>query len=239
MKDRVWNLYSDPVFSFVSTPIKVNEQNVKEIILSIDETIIMAGFKYRVYELFPNNRFFEDLELKLSYKKDRLKNFWINSRGENIYSILQTHQWLKNIESLKTKIAYPASVYFILDESNIKMKYHSAINPLISVYSNIFRLDNDNEQNLEIVIESYSDIWYEKVFDLKEIDIMKSNIDDSKLNTPRLNSFLREIESELIKYNSKLEKDTEGNIYNNFTTENRILTDGAIVYQDDIQQLNF
>ena len=59
MKDKVWDIYSDPVFSFVSSPIKVNKQNVKEIVLSIDEAIIKAGFKYQVYELFPNNCFFE------------------------------------------------------------------------------------------------------------------------------------------------------------------------------------
>lgn len=238
MKDKVWNLFSEPVFSFISTPIRVNEENVKEIVLSIDNTIIKAGFKYQVYELFSNQLLFDDDELKLTYRSDRLNKFWTDLRGENVYSILQTHQWLKNEQNRNLNINdYPASLYFTYDGSAIAKKYFtSKVNPLIAVYSNVFKFDNHKEQDLEIIIESYSDIWYGKVYDLENMNSFKSNIVDSKLNAPRLNSFLREIESELAKYDSKLVKDDDGNLYKNETTDNRILIEGEVIYQNDIDE---
>lgn len=240
MKDKIWNIHKDPVFSFISTPIVLNENNAKAIILSIDEAIIKAGLKYGIYELFPHDRLFDNENLKLSYKEDRLSHFWANVRGKNVYSILQTHQWIKNKSSgMNLNEKYPKSLYYTYDSSVVSKRIHSSdITPLITVYSDAFRFDKKKEQHLEIIIESYFDIWYEEVYYFKDMNVTKSNIEDCKLNTPRLNSFLRDIEIELTKYNSNLDHDIEGSIYKNFRTKNRILIRKEVIYQEDITDFN-
>ncbi len=236
MKDKVWHIFEDPVFSFISTPIVLTESNAKEIILSIDEAILKAGLKYSIYELFPRDRFFDNGTLKLSYKEDRLNSFWLNGRGENVYSILQTHQWVKNrINGKDLAEKYPESTYYTYDNAVVTKKiYSSKVAPLLTVYSDAFRFDRKQEQRLEIVIESFFDIWYEEVYCLKDMNIIKSNISDCKLNTPRLNSFLRDIEVELAKYNSKLQQDQEDSLYKKFRSPNRILIKGEVIYQEDV-----
>lgn len=240
MKDKVWHIFENPVFSFISTPIVLNESNAKEIILSIDEAVLKAGLKYGIYELFPRDRFFNNETLKLSYKEDRLNRFWLDGRCENVYSILQTHQWVKNrINGNSLEEKYPESTYYTYENSVVtKIVYSSKVTPLLTVYSDAFRFDRKQEQHLEIIIESFFDIWYEEVYCLKDMNIIKSNIDDCKLNTPRLNSFLRDVEIELSKHNSNLKQDEEGSLYKKFRSQNRILIKGDVVYQEDVNDSN-
>jgi len=229
-------MFREPVFSFVSTPVRVGKKNVKEVVLSIDEAIIKAGFKYQIYELFSSRLVFDNGELRLTYKEDRLNEYWSDSRGEGVYSILQIHQWGEDKQ--KTDSAendYPVSLYFTYNgSSQIERYFHSKVNPMITVYSNAVVFDDKNEQNLEVIIESYSDIWYNKVYDLEGTSSFKDNSVDSMMNTPRLNSFLRDIEAELAKYDSKLVKDFDSDMYADETARNRVLIKGEVVYEDNV-----
>lgn len=240
MDKESWNFFTESVFSFVSTPIKVNRENIKEIILSLDEVIIKAGFRYELYQLAANHLLFDKDNISLTYKSDRLKEFWVNRRGENIFSLLQMHQWSKFINFSDFELnLYPRSIISFREEDSFKKKYYlssSNSNPAITVYSNNIVFDNSDTEDLELYIESYCDVWYDKISDTSKMNNVIGNKVNAYLNTPKLNSFLREIERELNRLGASIKKDTEGNLYNTDTIDNRILLNGKIIYQEDIDE---
>jgi len=55
MENISWNSFDFNTFCFDATPISVNKENIKGIILSIDEAVIFAGMKYQIFmPLTPN-----------------------------------------------------------------------------------------------------------------------------------------------------------------------------------------
>ncbi|NRB54205.1 MAG: hypothetical protein HRU41_41540 [Saprospiraceae bacterium] len=232
---KTWRMFSQTTFSISSTPIEVNVDEIREVLLSIDEAIIKAGFRYQILNVIPNHLFFDFQEIALTYKKDRLKNFWPSSRGTEIYSILQLHQWAKMSENFRLgNNRYPESLIYLKEGKKVETKHiFSSANPVISVYSNNIKFDGNEDQTLEIIIESHSDIWYEKNLDLIDPSIFLDNRENAFLNTPRLNSFIREIEEELNKYGTRFKKADEGNIFEEEISDNGVLLGGKLLYIDD------
>lgn len=247
---KKWKFYKFSCFSYVlSNPIILDRNNAKEIILSIDEAVMIAGFKYEIANFLYSSLLIDNMtnNIRFDYKPSRSKEFWINGFNDsNLYSCFRFHHWRKYQDSnYFKKYDYPETIlyeekegriikkrYGIRGQWNGEIQYH----PVVSLSSSSFFMENENEkQKLGIGISSSSDIWFEKIeFD----DGIQSEIVDNKqlayLNTPRFNSYLRDIKLVLRKFGTDLIMDIEDNISDTITDDG-ILLDGRIIYQEDIE----
>lgn len=96
-----------------------------------------------------------------------------------------------------------------------------------------FKLHTD--KSMSIVLRSFFDIWFEEVMGYGYADENKDNYDNRSVayrNTPRLNSFLRDVKKEVLKLGGEWKM---GSDYPKYVTEEGVLLDGHIVYQEDIE----
>ena len=237
VEKRKWNIHSYPVLSLSTGVIEITPKNAKDIIFHIDEVIIKAGLKYELYEVCPQDAFFVGNTLKLTYREDRLKNSWPDSRGADIYSILQMHQWLKSGKrSDIVEDFYPSTTIYMEHCGKMnKMLFADKAKPLVSIYSDFVKFTSGDTRVINIILDSYSDVWFESVFNFRcdnSDEEYISNLVDAKLNAPRLNSFIRAIEYGLADYGVKFNLDPEDNLYEEYISVGRVMIEGEILYWD-------
>ena len=227
--------------------ITVSYNNIRQVIFDIDEVFINSGEKYGLFYLFPD-------ELK-NGDRDSLKNqYFINRKNfiqetkkseDEYFSIGQFNcsQFI-NLSNLND---YPKMKLLRYSEENRREIEELFIeipkfNPYFDYDSDIIKIKKGEVKNIEFSISSNCNIWYEEiendVFDVKNITESYYGLIDNRFlaykNTPRLNSFLKELLEVCKKYGGNINLEENRVKYKHFFTEKGILLGDEIIYEDRV-----
>lgn len=243
--NNYWTTYLKHVPSFTyEFSFKINKENFQSRILQFDEVFLKSGLRFEIclfdemqsvvlinkYLESREQKFNENSEENYSLKLYDLKQ-WENYKGNGRCTILAPYI-LPNMQLVNKILDCQGYVYTILSLENTDSLYKI----------DLFEYDFE-DNTVHVGINSSSNIWWEEIV----VTILEGEAWNNRqvfnppLNnrpwayriTPRFNSFLRDVKEVI--------NSLEGNVlleeYNKkYVTEDGILLDGRIVYQEDIDE---
>lgn len=230
------NISKYSIFSYFLS-VDVNRASFKRKILEVDNIFLTLANRFRLFSLsVPNSSDF-DATLEV-YNNDRLATF---SRPDSEYDYLRFLDFKQG--DLLSK--YSGTTLVFDEFTNAFLNLPNQIDGDNSIFNieatGNYQLHelNDDFSNIQVSmsIYSYSNIWLDSFnFDESRIFQGRGDVKNRVVSyrmTPRLNSFLRDFKSnlELLGVNLKQQEcDTR------YVTEEGILLDGKIIYQEDIDE---
>ena len=243
MDEKFWVEYFANKSSFqwtFSVPITAKDWKCK--VLEIDNEFLIKGKKYGLF-------YFEE-DISEDYQEVRNKRFF-NKESYYVELLGFQHYFDKEEEKHIGDMLIDIPKYTtegIVNQPKIIHRhwpYHNLrvleINNVPGLYlKDIEDLTFGFEEVIDFCLISSSNIWWEELLygeskegEIYKFDIPKNNRPSSYRITPRLNSFLRDLKIKT--------KDLGGSILleeydKRYVTEEGILLDGNIVYQEDIDE---
>jgi len=243
--DNFWTTYLKHVPSFTyEFSFTINKENFQSRILQFDEVFLKSGLRFEIcvfdemqsvvlidkYLESRGRKFNKNSEENYSLQLYDLKQ-WEYYKGNGEWAILAPYI-LPNAQFVNKTFDYQGYIYTILSLENTDSLYKI----------NLFEYDFE-DSIIYVGINSSSNIWWEEIaVTILEGEAWKDRqVFNPPLNnrpwayriTPRFNSFLRDLKGVInkLKGNVLLEE------YNKkYVTEDGILLDGRIVYQEDIDE---
>ncbi len=217
--------------------IPITKDNFIEKIYTIEETILKYGNKFNILKIIPDF-------LLNRYKQNKFNAYKRLKKSDFIFLFdfdLCTDEKIK-IKDLEEE---EANFYMYSEEGEVILKSFNLTENIIFYTLGDAVTYEEIQQNdvneISIVFCSDSNIWFDEV-DSENIiaysenkEENEDNIELALLNTPRLNSFFREIKQVTEKLGGKWSLETN---YPDKVTEDGILIDGRIIYQEDIDKNN-
>jgi hypothetical protein len=244
MNKNAWSYTNNCVF-FYTISLPITKENFIEKLNSMDYTILKYGRKYGIYEFIPDkfiDKYGED-ELLLQYQKDKEVAYNnLNPNERNSITILDFYLWCENNKDIKRDLLAERSKIFVYDQQGkVVAKPYSYWGVDSIIYYVIDGVEyndliNNSIGEVWIAFSSRSNIW------LPEVDFHviaatseknEANRELAFLNTPRLNSFIRALKAKTEELGGKWNSDPD---YDGVCSEDGILIDGKIIYQEDIEE---
>ena len=230
---------------FWALSFKVNEKTYKEKILNFDVNFLCLANKYKLLTLkFEKEVDFENFLQQ--YYASRSEIFFNNQSEKQYLYLLDLYQFLNY-----PKFTAKTTVYETFEGKIKPVEYITEVNyngkdAFLSFdgqgsFLDLKELKKDYQENWEeevtLSIISNSNIWLD-VIDLSEVSRSKENdlIDNRVLAyrlTPRLNSFLRDLKNYVISIGGEVDLVEH---FGKYVTEEGVLLDGKIIYQEDIDE---
>ena len=110
----------------------------------------------------------------------------------------------------------------------------TALYPIDFSCKDIFNFKDKNSYQYSFCVASSCNIWFEEIED-KNFKKTDSKILAYK-NTPRFNSFWRELVKVCENYGGRVQIEDSNNPYRKWLTKDGILLDGKILYQEDVDK---
>ncbi len=216
--------------------IPITKDDFIEKINIIETTILKYGNKFNILKVIPDF-------LLNRYKQSKFNAYKRLKKSDFIFLFdfgLCTDEKIK-IKGLEEE----SNFYMYSEEGEIVLKsFNHTENIIFYNYGDAVtyeKLQQNDVNEISIGFNSYSNIWFDEV-DSENIiaysenkEENEDNIELALLNTPRLNSFFREIKQVTEKLGGKWSLETN---YPDKVTEDGILIDGRIIYQEDIDKSN-
>lgn len=230
------NISKYPIFSYFLS-VEVNRDSFRDKILEVDNIFLSLANQFQLFTLStPNSQNFNDT-LKV-YNDDRLETF---SRRDSEYDYLRFLDFKQGVLFSKysgTTLVFDESTNAFLNVPN-QIDCNNSIFNIEATGDYQLRELDDNYTNVQVgmSIFSYSNIWLD-TFNFDESRVFKG-LGDVKNRvvayrmTPRLNSFLRDFKNKLELLGIELKQQECDTRY---VTEEGILLDGRIIYQEDIDE---